>query len=400
MFTLNKQKKRLLFVNGHLHIGGVERTLVDLVRHLDFSQYNVDVLVFEAGGEYIKELPGEANLIVFDTTSVWGPLGATLWNSLTAGRFRLTIWRIVMALSARFGARVFALLRNILPIKKRYDCAIAYRPGTCANFVAFAVNAPLKILWWHHGIYPTIPEQIATLTKTWNKFDKIISVSENLAKRLRSSFLSLAHRIYVIHNLIDPEDLLQKANDELTNDRENDCVELVSVGNLRPGKRFDNVILAAASLRQLLSCNFHWVIVGEGEMRPKLQHMIAEMHLENNVHLLGKKDNPYPFIRKADIFIHPSYTEALCTVILEAMALEIPCVVTKTDVPQDFTYDGVNCLETKQGADALAEGIRNMILLGQGRKELVINAKRMIDEEYRPEKILPKIYSLFDAAKE
>ena len=67
-------KKRLLFVNGHLNVGGVERSLVDLLKYIDYDKYEVDLVLFEELGDYIDEIPANVNVIFYDLTKTYGSL--------------------------------------------------------------------------------------------------------------------------------------------------------------------------------------------------------------------------------------------------------------------------------------------------------------------------------------
>ena len=65
-------KKRLLFVNGHLNVGGVEKSLVDLLKAIDYDKYEVDLVLFEELGDYIDEIPKEVNIKFYDLTNTYG----------------------------------------------------------------------------------------------------------------------------------------------------------------------------------------------------------------------------------------------------------------------------------------------------------------------------------------
>lgn len=65
-------KKRILFINGHLNAGGVERSLVDILKHMDYTKYAVDLLLLEDTGDYASELPSEVKVLFRDIQSyIW-----------------------------------------------------------------------------------------------------------------------------------------------------------------------------------------------------------------------------------------------------------------------------------------------------------------------------------------
>lgn len=385
------RRKRLLFVNGHLRVGGIEKTLTDLLRHIDYSQYEVDLLLTNGLGEYLELLPQEVNILVFNTEQADGPFWTSLRRNIKRGYLVMPLYRIILYIASVLSIRYFTLLKWILPLKGQYDCAIAYRTGLCADIVAFSVNSMQKLLWWHNGTCPDNPHIINKLSATWSHFDKIVSVSANHAAELSNIFPALKYKFCVMHNMIDVDALMIKGTEHRIYRREG-FINIVSVGNLVQRKHFENVILASELMLLNKTVKFHWLMVGDGEMRQQLIDLIEKKGLGDYVELVGNKSNPYPYIQQADIFVHPSYIEALSTVILEAMALQTPCVVTKTDIPQDFTKDGVNCIEVEQGYESLYKGIYKLV--NSDSSILVKKAHNMIMEEYLPHVIMPQFYIL------
>lgn len=76
--------KKILFINGHLNTGGVERSLVDVLRHMDYTKYAVDLLLLEDIGDYASELPPEVNVLFRDLHNTYGGLclvGSALYCS-------------------------------------------------------------------------------------------------------------------------------------------------------------------------------------------------------------------------------------------------------------------------------------------------------------------------------
>ena len=71
-------KKRILFINGHLNTGGIERSLVDILEHMDFTKYAVDLLLLEDTGDYISELPDEVHVLFRDIHNTFGSVVSSL----------------------------------------------------------------------------------------------------------------------------------------------------------------------------------------------------------------------------------------------------------------------------------------------------------------------------------
>jgi len=393
---MHHKKKTLLFVNGHLNTGGIEKTLVDLLSIIDYSRFDVDLLLFERGGDYASQVPREVRVLSVDLRNAYGPFTRVAKDNFHLGGFYLIYYRVISFLANFFGDKAFCLLRPILPVRSIYDCAIAYRTGFCASVVAYPIHAEKKYCWWHNGHF-TFTEQLNNqMAKTWQHFTKIVSVSNGCKEMLVNAFPDFAVKICVINNVLNVNEIMKNTG---SRPREIDpsIINIVSIGRLSPIKHFDNIIYVSKSLLQEHHCHFRWLIVGDGSEKDHLNSLIESNNLSDHVLMLGKKVNPFPYIAYADILVHPSYYEAHCTAILEAMALKTPCVVTKTVVRQDFTKDGVNCIEVDRSPDALLKGVISMIDSLQNASFLVENAYSQVINDYSPEVVSKQFYHLLES---
>ena len=168
---------------------------------------------------------------------------------------------------------------------------------------------------------------------------------------------------------------------------------IVSVGRLAPEKHFDNIITAAEALLEH-GIDFKWFVVGEGPERGKLEALISNAHLEEKVTLVGSKPNPYPYMKNAGLFVHPSYVESQGLTVLEAMALGVPCVVTKSRGPCEFIEDGVNGLLTKQSPESLTEKVLEILQNKKLYQHIKQNTR--CPEQFAPERVMKQIEALID----
>ena len=140
--------------------------------------------------------------------------------------------------------------------------------------------------------------------------------------------------------------------------------------------------------------DFAWHVIGDGPERSKLETLIAENDLKDHVILDGSKTNPYPYMKYADLFVHPSYVESQGLTVLEAMALGVPCVVTKSRGPCEFIEDGVNGLLTEQSPESLTEKVLSILTdktLFQSIKENTV-----CPEQFAPDRVMKQIEELID----
>ena len=122
--------------------------------------------------------------------------------------------------------------------------------------------------------------------------------------------------------------------------------------------------------------------------------MIVENDLKDHVILEGSKTNPYPYMKYADLFVHPSYVESHGLTVLEAMALDVPCVVTKSRGPCEFIEDGVNGLLTEQSPESLAEEV--LAILNDKKLYQHIKENTKCPEQFGPERVIKQIETMID----
>lgn len=380
-------KKRILFINGHLNTGGVERSLVDILKHMDYTRYAVDLLLLEDIGDYAAELPSEVNVLFRDIHHTYGRFVSSIRRCIAVHDWMCLRLRFLL-LSRRFlGARTLKPAAAILLGDYRCDCVIGFRRGICSDLAAYSIQANRRITWWHHGEFNA---ERVTYGDMCKKMDAVAVVSQACKDMLQDQLPEFADKLVCIPNMLDVNAIKQKVTCSLYTDN---MLHIISVGHLMPEKHFENIIPTAVALRDA-SIDFIWHIVGEGPERAKLEALIAEHDLKNHVILEGSKANPYPYIKYANLFVHPSYVESQGLTVLEAMALGVPCVVTKSRGPCEFIEDGVNGLLTEQSPESLTEKVLTIL----NDKELYRHIKEntRCPEQFSPEHVMEQIEALID----
>lgn len=382
--------KHILFINGHLNTGGVERSLVDILRHMDYTKYFVDLLLLEDIGDYASELPSEVNVLFRDLHNTYGGFVSSVRRCIAAHDWMCLRLRFLFLLRKFFGACALKCAATILLGKHHYDCVIGFRPGICSDLVAYSVQTDRKITWWHHGEFNV---DSATYADMCSKMDAVAVVSQSCKEMLQGQLPELADKLVCIPNMLDTEAIEQKAvNLPYTGD----LLHIVSVGRLAPEKHFENVFPVAKTLRDMRT-DFVWHIVGEGPEQARLESLIVENDLKDHVILEGSKTNPYPYMKYADLFVHPSYVESQGLTVLEAMALGVPCVVTKSRGPCEFIEDGVNGLLTEQSPESLAEEV--LAILNDKKLYQHIKENTKCPEQLSPERVMKQIETMMDGER-
>ena len=379
--------KHILFINGHLNTGGVERSLVDILRHMDYTKYAVDLLLLEDIGDYASELPSEVKVLFRDLHNTYGGVASSVRRCIAARDWMCLRLRLLFLLRKIFGPRAFKSAATLLLGEHHYDCVIGFRPGICADLAGYSVKAKRRITWWHHGEFYVDRVAYGAMC---SKMNAVAVVSQSCKAMLQEKLPEIESKLVCIPNMLDAVAIGQKAgNSPYTGD----ILHIVSVGRLAPEKHFENVFPAAKALRQA-GIDFAWHVIGDGFERSKLEALIAENDLKDHVILDGSKTNPYPYMKYADLFVHPSYVESQGLTVLEAMALGVPCVVTKSRGPCEFIEDGINGLLTEQSPESLTEKVLSILTdktIFQSIKENTV-----CPEQFAPDRVMKQIEELID----
>ncbi len=385
-------KTKLLFVNGHLEVGGVEKSLVDILRWLDYSQYDVDLLLLEGEGTYKERIPSEVNIVFVDTTKAYGAFLPTIKKCLKK-RDLSTLWyRSVISTVKLFGKKSLRLLTPVLGVKTHYDCAIAYRPGICADVVAYAVRASKKLCWWHHGEINYNKTQIKTTNIVWKHFSNIVTVSYGCKSMLENHFTSCIGKTVVIPNMIDVNDITAMAGTNSPFTNTSGKAIIVTVGRLSPEKHIENVVYAAKTMIENDYTHFIWYIIGDGQLRKDIQEKIHRLKVGTHVIMLGNKSNPYPYIKFADLLVHTSYVESQCLTVFEAIALHTPCIITRSIGPTEYIEQNKYQYFVETDYESLAKRIIQDINCPQKTHTFNINTK------FDPSNIISSISSIILSA--
>jgi len=378
--------EKLLVLNGHLKVGGVEKSLVDLLKGIDYSSYEVDLLLFEGLGDYADQIPPQVHVILCDLHPTYGRFGKCMWNALKKRDFRSMYLRLVFMLCTRFSIKWMKLVSLLGITKKEYDCAIAYRVGICADYVAFAARAKKKYMWWHHGEFDYPERTVGKWRQTLSEIDEVICVSEPMRKMLQPHFPSHEQRMRVIPNMVIAQEVAEKAK-VFHPYPKNQEIKLVSVGRLSAEKHMMDAVYAMESLISKGHQNLTWYLVGEGQQRAEIEEEIEKKNLQGKVICVGSQSNPYPYMADADVFVHLSHVESQGIAVLEAFALAKKCVVVRSAGTQEYIVDGCNALMAEQNMDSLVEKIEEMLHEKTDVESMKENQRRTL-ERFSPESVM------------
>lgn len=360
-------KKQLLFVMNNLKVGGAEKALVSLLQTIDYEKYEVDLFLFEHDGLFLKSVPHQVHILPEPANYRYFemPLGASVKAFLRNGQFMLAWARIGFGYvyrTKKIGTQQeqfsWKYLRVAMPkLPKKYDAAIGYLEKRPNYFCMDNVDANVKIGFIHND-YNKLQMDAGFDLPYFNRFDHIFTISEQCESILKENFPSVANKFSIMYNIVSPAALRTLAETPI--DFPKRGVTLVTVGRLQPQKGFD---MAVAALKILVDKghDVYWYILGEGEQRAMLTEKAAELGLQDRFVLLGIRENPYPYVKAADIYVQPSRFEGKSIAIDEAKILAKPIVVTHFPSVVDQIDDRRNGLIVGMTPEAIAAGIIELL---------------------------------------
>lgn len=252
---------------------------------------------------------------------------------------------------------VTPLLPDINP-NTEYDLAISFL--TPHNIVLNKVKAKKKLAWIHTD-YTKISVNVEKEIKVWSQFDHIVSISEDVTRSFLSVFPTLAGKIIEIANILSPRTVRAKAlASKVDFPIQNGRVNLLSVGRFTLAKNFDNVPDICRRILQE-GCEVYWYIVGYGGDEQLIKEKIKEAGMEEHVILLGKRENPYPFIKACDIYVQPSRFEGNAVTVREAQILCKPVVAANYPTAYSQIKQGVDGIIVPQDNAGCAHEIAQFI---------------------------------------
>ncbi|MFR4992373.1 MAG: glycosyltransferase, partial [Turicibacter sp.] len=224
------------------------------------------------------------------------------------------------------------------------------------------------------------------------QYDYIISISDEVTKSFLSQYPSLESKIVMIENITSPQFIRMMANENDQIPFHSEHFNIVSVGRLCYPKGYDNAVKALRILHDRGYTNLKWYIVGYGGDEPMLRELIAQNGLEDSFILLGKKINPYPYIKACDLYVQPSRYEGKAVTVTEAQILYKPVLITNYETAHSQLKNEFDGYITEKSIEGIADGVEKLYLDAQLREQLVEGCKQ---SSYGNADELQKLYSLF-----
>ena len=325
--------KILFFIDTGLTGGGAERVLCNLVNALDPGRFDVTVMTL---------WPADA-----------GKFLAPHVHYRSMFPIKNTVNRYLYRLDNQLG-----LAARRIP--GEFDIEVAYLENGSTKLLSASKNGARKVAWVHCDLSLKSGDPLAYAKKTapwYAKFHRVVCVSESVRESFRQLYKG-RFPASVLYNVNDEAEILRKADAFAP---ETDGIPtLCAVGRLTDQKNFLHLLRALPSLKRD-GIPFRLQIIGEGEQRKQLEEYITRKNLGDRVRLLGWQENPYPYMKAADMIVCSSRYEGLSTVVTEALILGKPVVTTPCNGMAELLGDSEFGLIAEGDDNGLHRALRRML---------------------------------------
>lgn len=337
-------RKRLLIHNGNISIGGQEKMLMEFLNILDSKKYEILLLIEENNGkrnDYIDRIPRWVD-----------------YKFLTTEEFMNKIEKYQGSknfLEKLYYSHLLKLKKKIsLKELKKYlnfsDIIIDYDMGLLRNLHKINLQNKKIIGWSHAGSGELLRKK--QKRENVNKYDCIVTINETMKNGYLKNYNN--KEIVKIYNFLDFDLIEKKAEEKLEKDYGK---YIISVGSLTENKNHKLLINAFKILKDKYKVSEKLLIAGEGKERENLEKQIRELNLENDVLLLGQKENPYKYIKNSELYVIFSKDESFSLTLVEAMFLKKLVISVKSNGPIEILKNNKYGVLVENNANEMAEKI-------------------------------------------
>lgn len=396
--------KKMLIFSQAMEIGGAERALLGLLENIDTSKWSVDLFLMRHQGELMKHIP--SNIKLLPEIPEYACLAVPIKDVIKKRFYKIAVDRILGKLAAAYREKQLKLAENDIPLEyshkftakdmpkisdMKYDLAISFL--TPHYFCINKVEAKTKIAWIHTD-YSFVDVDIESQAKMWGSYDWIASISEEVTKSFLTKFPMLKNKILLLPNVM-PTKYLMQLTEEFSVDREmvvDGSIKLLSIGRFCKAKNFDNVPMICRILENN-GVHVKWYLIGYGGDEELIRSKIDQTEMSEKVIILGKKENPYPYIKACDIYVQPSRYEGKCVSVIEAQMLNKPVVITNYSTSKSQLEDGIDGIIVPIDNEGCANGILSLIRNRELQEQLIDNTK---GKDYSNKQTIKILESIMD----
>lgn len=395
-------RPRIFIAMHYLEIGGAEAALIGLLNALDYTRVDVDLFLYSHRGEFMEFIPSQVRLLpeIKEYAMIEAPMVSALHNlcfGVVFGRLKSKIkfGQYAKRSKPKDGSAIFSYVGNcVTPYLPNindtcYDLAISFM--TPHNIVLDKITAKKKICWIHTD-YTRIDVNADLDLPIWAAYNNIISISPAVTDGFCTIFPSLRNKIIEIGNIL-PEKIIKRRSEKFVPPEVDiNNFNILTIGRFTYPKNLDNIPEICRNVIEKTGIkNLKWYIIGFGGDEPLIRQRIQDAGMDNTVIILGKRTNPYPYIKSCDLYIQPSRYEGKSVTVREAQMLSKPVVITNYPTAKSQIANGIDGIIVPLDNTDCAEELSKIILDKPLLSKLSYNTTQ---RDYSDKNEVEKIYSL------
>ena len=354
-------QKKILFLIGNLESGGVSKSMISLLNTIDRQKYDVSLWMGSPIGGFYELLPKDIILLSDDRITFLSRGKDGLLSLLKQGHFLLFIGSLFRLLLSSINKSYAGwLLAKLMPVIEdiEYDLIVDYNGQHQLYYMVDKLRGKKKISFFHSD-YAKWPYYYQMDRYYYPKIDFIYTISDVCAQSLKIFFPDLVHKIRLMENITSPQLIQQMSNESISDVKiGGDTKFLLSLGHVCKRKGSDLAIQAASILKNK-GIDFKWFFLGK-ELED-FSSLVDRLNLSDCIVFLGIRINPYPYLKRADLYIHPSQFEGKSIALDEAKILCKPIVVTNFSTVGDQFENRVNASICDMTPESLSNAIIELL---------------------------------------
>ena len=392
--------KTIVISSGDLTMGGLQKILVEYLKLIDKNKYRIVLLIANDYGKknlFLEEIPKNVEIQFVRPYNLVSKIAELSKNRKILNRLLLKRYRYR---SKRVFKSIF--LEKLSKLGK-IDLIIDFDGGL--KSILDNLKAEKKIIWIHSSIRKHKQDnksKISRYGEELKKYDKIIAICKEMKEEIKELYPSLSHKIEYIYNPLDCNNIIEQGNEniEKMTSYEKELIEsdyFLAISRLDAVQKDFETLIEGYLILKNKGIKERLYIIGEGDGRVKIEKMIEEKKLVEDVILLGEKKNPYIWIKHSKLFIHSSRYEGLAMVLLEALMMDKFIVSSNcpTGPTEILTNPKAGELFNVGDANQLAEKVLKILYDKDYQKELLKNIQ-LKKKEFELSEITQKFHKIIE----
>jgi glycosyltransferase involved in cell wall biosynthesis len=392
--------KTIVISSGDLTMGGLQKILVEYLKLIDKNKYRIVLLIANDYGKknlFLEEIPKNVEIQFVRPYNLVSKIAELSKNRKILNRLLLKRYRYR---SKRVFKSIF--LEKLSKLGK-IDLIIDFDGGL--KSVLDNLKAEKIIIWIHSSIRKHKQDnksKISRYGEELKKYDKIIAICKEMKEEIKELYPSLSHKIEYIYNPLDCNNIIEQGNEniEKMTSYEKELIErdyFLAVSRLDTVQKDFETLIEGYSILKNKGIKEKLYIIGEGNGRVKIEKMIEEKNLGQDVILLGEKKNPYVWMKNSKLFIHSSRYEGFGVVLLEALMLDKFVISSNcpTGPTEILTNPKAGELFDVGDANQLAEKVLKVLYDKDYQKELLKNIQ-LKKKEFELSEITEKFHKTIE----